>query len=66
MKRYFMGGLAIVLALSLGAIFYGAWLNVQGEAEIAQRLEERRLILYGTKAAMRPLRPRITMNAVTL
>ena len=25
MKRYFIVGLAIVLALSLGAIFYGAW-----------------------------------------
>ena len=31
MKRYFIVGLAIVLALSLGAIFYGAWLNERGE-----------------------------------
>ena len=43
MKRYFMAGLGIVLALSLGAIFYGAWLNERGEVQITRRMEERRL-----------------------
>ena len=46
MKRYFMAGLAVVLALSLGAILYGAWLNERGEFQIAKRMEERRVTLY--------------------
>ena len=66
MKRYFMVGLAIVLALSLGAIFYGAWLNERGEYQITRRMEERRLTLHGAKAASRPLSPQITVNAVNL
>lgn len=66
MKRYFMVGLGIVLALSLGAIFYGAWLNERGEYQITRRMEERRLTLHGAKAAARPLSPQITVNAVNL
>ena len=30
MKKYFMIGLGIVLALSLTIILYGAWLNERG------------------------------------
>lgn len=66
MKRYFMAGLAIVLALSLGAIFYGAWLNERGEYQITRRMEERRMTLHGAKAAPRPLRPTLTVNAINL
>ena len=36
MRKYFIAGLVIVLALSLGAIFYGAWLNERGEQQIAR------------------------------
>ena len=66
MKKYFMIGLAIVLALSLGAIFYGAWLNERGEFQIARRMEERRLTLHGARAAIRSLRTRIVANALNL
>lgn len=66
MKRYFMAGLGIVLALSLGAIFYGAWLNERGEVQITRRMEERRLTLHGAKAAVRRLSPRLTVHAVNL
>ncbi len=66
MKRYFMAGLAIVLVLSLGAIFYGAWLNERGEYQITRRMEERRLTLHGAKASPRPLSPRLTVKAVNL
>ncbi|MBR1552455.1 MAG: efflux RND transporter periplasmic adaptor subunit [Schwartzia sp.] len=66
MKRYFMAGLGIVLALSLGAIFYGAWLNERGEVQITRRMEERRLTLHGAKVAARRLSPRLTVNAVNL
>lgn len=66
MKRYFMAGLGIVLALSLGAIFYGAWLNERGEYQITRRMEERRLTLHGAKAGTRRISPRLTVNAVNL
>ncbi|MBR5162769.1 MAG: hypothetical protein IKW79_01955, partial [Schwartzia sp.] len=66
MKRYFMAGLCIVLALSLGAIFYGAWLNERGEYQITRRMEERRLTLHGAKAVVRPLSPHISVNAINL
>ena len=66
MKRYFMVGLGIVLAISLGAIFYGAWLNERGEVQITRRMEERRLTLHGAKAATRRINPRLTVNAIKL
>ena len=66
MKRYFMVVLAIVLVISLSAIFYGAWLNERGEYQITQRMEERRLTLHGAKAAVRRLSPRISVNAINL
>ena len=66
MKRYFMVGLGIVLAISLGAIFYGAWLNERGEVQITRRMEERRLTLHGAKAATRRINPRLTVNAINL
>ena len=66
MKRYFIVGLAIVLALSLGAIFYGAWLNERGEYQITRRMEERRLTLHGARAVARALSPQITVNAINL
>ena len=66
MKRYFMVGLAIVLVISLSAIFYGAWLNERGEYQITQRMEERRLTLHGAKAAVRRISPRISVNAINL
>lgn len=61
-----MAGLCIVLALSLGAIFYGAWLNERGEYQITRRMEERRLTLHGAKAVVRPLSPHISVNAINL
>lgn len=66
MKRYYLVGLLIVLALSLGAILYGAWLNERGEVQIMRRMEERQLTLHGAKASVRELRPRVEVSAVKL
>ena len=35
MKRYFMIALASILLLSIGIVIYGAWLNKEGENNIA-------------------------------
>ena len=64
MKKYFMIGLGIVLALSLTIILYGAWLNERGEFQIAKRMSERSLELQGSRAAVRSIRPRFTLTAI--
>ena len=43
MRKYFIAGIAIILALSVGTIYYGASLNQRGESHIMQRLEENQL-----------------------
>ena len=64
MKKYFMIGLGIVLALSLTIILYGAWLNERGEFQIAKRMSERSLELQGSRAAVRFIRPKFTLSAI--
>lgn len=66
MRNYFIIGLAVILALSLGIVSYGAYLNQQGELQITQRMEDRKLPLRGAKAEVRELHPNITMPAVNL
>ena len=64
MKKYFMIGLGIVLALSLTIILYGAWLNERGEFQIAKRMSERSLELLGSRAAVRFIRPKFTLSTI--
>ena len=64
MKKYFMIGLGIVLALSLTIILYGAWLNERGEFQIAKRMSERSMDLRGAKASVRFIRPRFQLTAI--
>ena len=64
MKKYFMIGLGIVLALSLTLILYGAWLNERGEFQIAKRMSERSLELQGAKAEKRFIRPGFNLNVI--
>ena len=64
MKKYFMIGLGVVLALSLTIILYGAWLNEVGEFQIARRMSERSLELQGSRAAVRFIRPKVTLTAI--
>ena len=64
MKKYFMIGLGIVLALSLTIILYGAWLNERGEFQIAKRMSERSLELQGARASARFIRPRFQLTAI--
>lgn len=64
MKKYFMIGLGIVLALSLTLILYGAWLNERGEFQIARRMSERSLELQGAKAEKRFIRPSFNLNVI--
>ena len=66
MKKIVFGGLACVLALVLGLMFYGAYLNIYGEKIISQRMADRRLSLSGAKAQMRKLHPNIQFDSITL
>ncbi|MBQ9487106.1 MAG: efflux RND transporter periplasmic adaptor subunit [Selenomonadaceae bacterium] len=66
MRKYFIAGIAIILALSVGTIYYGASLNQRGESHIMQRLEENQLEVPGAKAVVREIRSKIKLPAVTL
>lgn len=66
MKRYFTIGLVLILALSLGFIAWGAYLNVKGENTIAARMDNRRLALTGAQAKTRTITPNITLDQVQL
>lgn len=66
MKKYFAIGLAIIILLSLGLISWGAYLNMQGEHNIASRMEGRKLALTGEQAAMRTLKPVMILDEARL
>lgn len=66
MKRYFIIGLSILIVLLVGLIFYGAWLNDQGEVRIMQRMAEQKLNLPGALAERRTVYPRIRLNDINL
>lgn len=64
MKKYFMAGLAFLLMLSVGLIFYGAWLNNRGEVQITKRMSEKKLDVPGVKVDRRALYPKIMLSDV--
>lgn len=66
MKKYFIAGLIFLLILSVGLIFYGVWLNNQGEVQIMQRMSERKLDLPGVKVKRRELYPKVMLSDVNL
>lgn len=66
MKKYFIMGLVFLLILSVGLIFYGVWLNNQGEVQIMQRMSERKLDLPGVKVKRRELYPKVMLSDVNL
>lgn len=61
-----MIGLVLILALSLGLIAWGTYLNVRGENTIAARMDNRRLALTGARAEVRSLAPEITLGEARL
>ena len=66
MKKYFMIGLGVVLALSLSLILYGTYLNGRGEFQIAKRMSERSVELQGARVEKRLIRPLFKLNAINL
>ena len=64
MKKYFYLGIAIILLMAMAMVGYGAWLNYSDENQIAQRMDNRVLQLKGAKAAVREMRPVLTIDAV--
>ena len=66
MKRYFLIGLSVLLLLSVGLIFYGAWLNNRGEYRIMQSMKEHKLSLPGASVERRDIYPTIKFNEINL
>lgn len=66
MKKFVFGGLACILALVVGLMFYGAYLNFYGEKIINQRMADKRLSLSGVRPQMRKMHPNIQFDSITL
>lgn len=66
MKKFLFGSLLLAFSLALGLMIYGAYLNYQGENNIAQRMENRSLLLRGAKASRHEFFPRISLDVVVL
>lgn len=66
MKNYFYLGMAMVIALIVVLLGYGAYINQRGENEIVQRMETLRLPLTGTVAKEREIKPMVELELVNL
>ncbi len=66
MRRYYFIGIAVILALALALVGYGAWLNFSDENQIAKRMEERALQITGARVQTRELRPFLSLDTVRL
>ncbi|MBR3722879.1 MAG: efflux RND transporter periplasmic adaptor subunit [Selenomonadaceae bacterium] len=66
MKKYYIIGLTIILALSIGIIYYCVWLNQRGEFQITQRMEENRVDVQGARVVRREIYPAIKLPTVKL
>lgn len=65
MKKVIYGILAFTLFLVVALIVYGAHLNYSGENKITRMMEDRRLLLPGTRAEVRNVQPVVHMDIVT-
>ena len=66
MKKIFWGVAGLMMALVVLAISYGAYLNLAGESNIASRMADRRLKLYGATARVREMHARTALGTVSL
>lgn len=66
MKRLYIVGLVLILMFAVAMIGYGTWLNKKGENQIIDRMENRTIPLQGTKAQVRDIKLRITLETVNL
>ena len=66
MKKFYIVGLVVILAMAVGMIAYGTYLNESGETQITKRMESRTIPLQGEKVKYRNLRPIFALDTINL
>ena len=66
MKKLYFVGMIIILAVAVGLIGYGTYLNKTDENQIEMRMENRTIPLQGTKAGFRNLQPVFVLDTINL
>ena len=66
MKKFYIVGLVLILAMAVGMIAYGTYLNESGEMQITKRMESRTIPLQGEKVKYRNLRPIFVLDTINL
>ena len=66
MRKILFGGLAVSLALAIGLMLLGVYINYRGESQISKRMEDRALLLRGTTVSQREIYPRIEIPVITI
>ena len=66
MKKLYFVGMVIILAVAVGLISYGTYLNKTDENQIEMRMENRTIPLQGSKAAFRNLQPVFALDTINL
>ena len=66
MKKFYIVGLVLILAMAVGMIAYGTYLNESGETQITKRMESRTIPLQGEKVKYRNLRPIFALDTINL
>ena len=66
MKKLYFVGLALILAMAVGLIAYGTYLNKTDESQIEMRMESRTIPLQGAKVQVRNLQPVFVLDTINL
>ena len=66
MKKLYFVGMVIILAVAVGLISYGTYLNKTDENQIEMRMENRTIPLQGAKAEFRNLQPIFVLDTINL
>lgn len=66
MKKFYIVGLVLILAMAVGMIAYGTYLNESGEMQITKRMESRTIPLQGEKVKYRNISPIFVLDTINL
>ncbi len=66
LKKYFLLGMSVIIALAIAMMCYGYYLNVSSEHQIAVRMDNRELEVYGAAVRERDILPAARLERVNL
>lgn len=66
MRKILFGGLVVSLALAIGLMLLGVYINYRGESQISKRMADRALLLRGEVVSQREIYPRMELPVITI